>query len=154
LEKACIVLLGDISPSVAVALIEQADKHRSKQLIEKCFEVIDAETDGALSADSLTRLTKESLKRVVERSQLSPSDEIMIFRAVCAWAEAECARQGDNSPTPEKKRQVLGDVFNAVRFPTMSVEEFGEVGRCKLINCKFFLKLPHYLFGSIISIVK
>ncbi|VDM25669.1 unnamed protein product [Toxocara canis] len=148
-ESACIMLLGDLTPSVAVALLGQAKKHCSEQLMQKCLEVIDAQTDDALAADSWTRLSKEMLKTVVERSELAPSEEIMVFRAVCAWADAECARAGCKSATSQKKRDLLGDVFNAVRFPTMSVSEFAEVANSGMLTDEEIGLLFRYISSTI-----
>uniref|UniRef100_A0A9J2PIZ9 BTB domain-containing protein n=1 Tax=Ascaris lumbricoides TaxID=6252 RepID=A0A9J2PIZ9_ASCLU len=149
LENACIMLLGDIAPAVAVALLEQAKKHCSDELMRKCFDVIDSETDGALSSDSITKLNRETLKTIVERSELTPSDEIMIFRAVCAWADAECIRKGIEAATPQQKREILGDIFNAVRFPTMSVDEFGEVANSGMLTDQEIGILFRYLSSTV-----
>lgn len=45
-------LLGDLSPSRAISLLEQAQKFGSTELLDRCFEIIDNRTDEALSSDS------------------------------------------------------------------------------------------------------
>ncbi|OZC10915.1 BTB/POZ domain protein [Onchocerca flexuosa] len=133
LEKHCVELLGELTPSLAVALLEQAIKFGSEELLDRCHQVIDERSDEALSSDSLTATSIETLNKLVKRSELSPSGELSVFKAVCNWAEAECKRRGINE-TPENKRLVVGDVLNDVRFPTMTVEELGEAANSGLLS--------------------
>ncbi|EJD75886.1 BTB/POZ domain-containing protein [Loa loa] len=133
LEKHCVELLGELTPSLAVALLEQAISFGSEELLDRCHQVIDERSDEALSSDSLTTISIETLKKLVRRSELSPSGELSVFKAVCNWAEAECKRRGIDV-TSENKRLVVGDVLNDVRFPTMTVEELGEAANSGLLS--------------------
>ncbi|CAG9540056.1 unnamed protein product [Cercopithifilaria johnstoni] len=133
LEKQCVELLGELTPSLAVALLEQAINFDSEELLDRCYQVIDERSDEALSSDSLTAINIETLKKLVRRSELSPSGELSVFKAVFNWAEAECKRRGIDE-TSENKRLVVGDVLNDVRFPTMTVEELGEAANSGLLS--------------------
>ncbi|VDK80972.1 unnamed protein product [Litomosoides sigmodontis] len=133
LEKHCVELLGELTPSLAVALLEQAVNFGSEELLDRCHQVIDERSDEALSSDSLITVGIETLKKLVKRSELSPSGELSVFKAVCNWAEAECKRRGIEE-TSENKRLVVGDVLNDIRFPTMTVEELGEAANSGLLN--------------------
>uniref|UniRef100_A0A0R3S4L4 BTB domain-containing protein n=1 Tax=Elaeophora elaphi TaxID=1147741 RepID=A0A0R3S4L4_9BILA len=133
LEKHCVDLLGELTPSLAVALLEQAVSFGSEELLDRCHQVIDERSDEALSSDSLTNIGIETLKKLVKRSELSPSGELSVFKAVYNWAEAECKRRGIDE-TSENKRLVIGDVLNDVRFPTMTVEELGEAANSGLLS--------------------
>lgn len=133
LEKHCVELLGELTPSLAVALLEQAVNFGSEELLHRCHQVIDEQSDEALSSDSLTNVSIETLKKLVRRSELSPSGELSVFKAMCNWAVAECKRRGIEE-TAENKRLVVADVLNDVRFPTMTVEELGEVANSGILN--------------------
>uniref|UniRef100_A0A1I8EX36 BTB domain-containing protein n=1 Tax=Wuchereria bancrofti TaxID=6293 RepID=A0A1I8EX36_WUCBA len=133
LEKHCVELLGELTPSLAVALLEQAVNFGSEELLHRCNQVIDEQSDEALSSDSLTSVSIETLKKLVRRSELSPSGELSVFKAVCNWAAAECKRRGIEE-TAENKRLVVADVLNDVRFPTMTVEELGEVANSGILS--------------------
>ncbi|KAL3990858.1 BTB/POZ domain family protein [Acanthocheilonema viteae] len=133
LEKHCVELLGELTPSLAVALLEQAVNFGSEELLERCHQVIDERSDEALSSDSLANISIDTLKKLVKRSELSPSGELSVFRAVCNWATAECKRRGIDE-TSENKRLVVDDVLNDVRFPTMTVEELGEAANSGLLS--------------------
>lgn len=51
LEKHCVELLGELTPSLAVALLEQAVNFGSEELLDRCHQVIDERSDEALSSD-------------------------------------------------------------------------------------------------------
>ncbi|VDN31704.1 unnamed protein product [Gongylonema pulchrum] len=82
---------------------------------------------------TLAEINVETLKKIVARSDLSPSGELSVFKAVYNWAEAECKRR-KMEPTPQNRRLVMGDVFNEIRFPTMTVEELGETASSGVLS--------------------
>lgn len=44
-------MLGELTPSLAVALLEQAVSFGSDELLGRCYEIIDERSDEALSSD-------------------------------------------------------------------------------------------------------
>ncbi|VDN07912.1 unnamed protein product [Thelazia callipaeda] len=133
LEKHCVELLGELTPSLAVALLEQAVNFGSDELLERCYEVIDERSDEALSSDALLTVSIETLKKLVKRSELSPSGELSVFKAVCNWAEAECERRRIDA-TVANKRLIVKDILQEVRFPTMTVDELAEAANSGLLD--------------------
>ncbi|EJW87025.1 BTB/POZ domain-containing protein [Wuchereria bancrofti] len=144
LEKHCVELLGELTPSLAVALLEQAVNFGSEELLHRCNQVIDEQSDEALSSDSLTSVSIETLKNWLdvqsfhhqENCQFSKQCAIGLQRYILIFDyifSSECKRRGIEE-TAENKRLVVADVLNDVRFPTMTVEELGEVANSGILS--------------------
>uniref|UniRef100_A0A915BU54 BTB domain-containing protein n=1 Tax=Parascaris univalens TaxID=6257 RepID=A0A915BU54_PARUN len=136
LVLACVrYLMSCLTASNAVCLLAQARFFDEPFLMKRCFEVIDANTDEALSSPGLRDIDRDTLSAILERSELDPSNELVIFKAAQAWSEAECERQR-LEVTAENQRDVLGPVLSLIRFPLMTVHEFGEAASSSLLTCE------------------
>lgn len=123
LARACVQYLEtSLSARNACILLCQGRLFEEQDLMQQCWEVIDAQAEEALSSEGFTDIDFSTLESVLLRETLN-AREVSVFKAACRWAEAECKRR-DLELTAENKRQVLGDAFNLIRIPSMSLEEY------------------------------
>ncbi|CAG9530453.1 unnamed protein product [Cercopithifilaria johnstoni] len=133
---ACIRYLTTcLTASNALCLLSQARFFDEPFLMKRCLQVIDTNTDEALKSPGIRDIDRDTLITVLQRSELDPSSELVIFRAAQSWSEAECERR-EIEVNPSNQRQVLGPVLSLIRFPLMTVHEFGEAATSSLLNCE------------------
>ncbi|KAK3092251.1 hypothetical protein FSP39_000340 [Pinctada imbricata] len=123
LARSCVRFLEtSLSARNACILLSQGRLFEEQELMQRCWEVIDAQAEEALRSDGFTDIDINTLKTVLSRETLN-AKEVSVFNAACRWAEAECARN-ELDPTPENKRKVLGEALYLIRIPTMSLDEY------------------------------
>ncbi|XP_022087648.1 BTB/POZ domain-containing protein 6-like [Acanthaster planci] len=134
LAQACVCFLErSLSAKNACVLLSQSHLFEEPDLMQRCWEVIDAQAEVALASDSFLEVDYKTLESILMRETLNIK-EIVLFRAVSRWADAECSRKG-LYPNPENKRKVLGKALYLVRIPTMPVEEYAnEAAQCGLLT--------------------
>ena len=94
--------------------------------MDRCWEIIDKQTDEAVKTDGFATIERSLLEVVIVRDTLT-IEEIELFKAVDLWATKECERQG-LAADGASKRTILGEhVIKGIRFPTMKLEEFSSV---------------------------
>uniref|UniRef100_A0A914CQH1 BTB domain-containing protein n=2 Tax=Acrobeloides nanus TaxID=290746 RepID=A0A914CQH1_9BILA len=136
LVTACIrYLLNGLAPTNAICLLAQARLFQEEMLMQRCHEMIDKHTDIALQSESVTEVDRNTLMEVLGRSQLDPSSELVVFHAARSWAESECARL-KIPPTVDNLRATLGPAMKLIRFPRLSVNEFGVAASSALLTCE------------------
>ena len=109
-EKCTKYLCDNVTGSDVFSNLLQAQKFENRDLEDRCWEVIE-------------RQTEESL---VKREVLSVT-EAELFKAVDRWATEEGQRQGI-IPIGKTKRRLLGEeIVKGIRFPLMSLAEFATV---------------------------
>ncbi|XP_060564790.1 BTB/POZ domain-containing protein 3-like [Ruditapes philippinarum] len=123
LARACVQYLEtSLSARNACILLCQGRLFEEQELMEQCWEVIDAQAEEALASDGFVDIDFSTLESVLLRETLN-AREVTVFNAACRWAEAQCRRR-EVEPSAENKRKVLGESFNLIRIPSMSLEEF------------------------------
>ncbi|GFN82914.1 BTB/POZ domain-containing protein 6 [Plakobranchus ocellatus] len=123
LAKACVRFLEtSLSAKNACVLLSQGRLFEEVELMQRCWEVIDAQAEESLRSDGFIDIDKRTLETILSRETLN-TREICVYNAVCKWAKAECGRQGLEASSGNQ-RQVLGNCLNLVRFPAMTLEEF------------------------------
>ena len=94
--------------------------------MDRCWEIIDKQTEEAVKTDGFATIERSLLEAVVVRDTLT-IEEIELFKAVDLWATKACERQGLAADGASKKR-ILGEhEIKGIRFPTMKLEEFSSV---------------------------
>lgn len=101
-----------------------------KQLVEvgnaldkKSWKCIRERTDIVLGTPEFFEEDRSLVKHIFSLEMCSVS-EIEMFRALLAWADHRCRRQG-LSTLPEHRRNAAGSEFiELIRFPVMKAEEF------------------------------
>lgn len=106
----------------ACVLLSQSRLFEEHELMERCWEVIDAQAEVALLSEGFTEIDFYTLKNILQRETLNVP-EVVVFKAAMQWAEAECQRQR-LAPLPENKRKVLGEALYLIRLPAMTLEHF------------------------------
>lgn len=110
----------------------------------QCLGLIESNGKDVLTSVGFTEMPLDCLKTVVASDQLR-TNEINIFRACVAWAEAECGRQRLDL-TFENKRKVLSDVIPLIRFPLISsVDVAEEVVDSGVLSAEELVQLFSYL---------
>jgi len=107
-------------------IMPMAQKYEEKKLTDRCWEVIDNQSQAAMNSDEFTTIEHSLLEAVVSRETLT-INEIDLFEAVDLWATKKCRNQGLEA-NGEEKRRILGEkVVKAIRFPVMKQQEFASV---------------------------
>ena len=125
-EKCSEYLLTNLDPSNVFSILPSAQKYEEKDLVERCWKVIDDQTEQAAKSDGFATIQRSLLEAILVRDTLT-IEEIDLFKAVDLWATKECERQGLEADG-DTKRRILGEkTVKAIRFPTMSLEDFVSV---------------------------
>ncbi|KAK7872239.1 hypothetical protein R5R35_012097 [Gryllus longicercus] len=123
LARACVNYLEtSLTAKNACLLLSQSRLFEEPELMQRCWEVIDAQAEMALQSDGFPDIDIHTLESVLARETLN-CKEMHLFDAAMFWASAECLRR-ELEPTPQNQRIVLGNALYLVRIPTMNLEEF------------------------------
>ncbi|XP_038206449.1 BTB/POZ domain-containing protein 6-B isoform X2 [Zerene cesonia] len=121
--RACVNYLEtSLTAKNVCLLLSQSRLFEEPELMQRCWEVIDAQAEMALTSEGFVDVDVSTLESVLARETLN-CKEINLFEAALAWAQAECVRR-EIEPTPTNKRAMLGGAIYLIRFPTMTLEEF------------------------------
>ncbi|KAL9956921.1 hypothetical protein ACROYT_G038482, partial [Oculina patagonica] len=103
-----------------------AQKFEDKDLEDRCWEVIEMQTEEAVTSEEFVTLERSLVESVVKREMLNIK-EVELFKAVDRWAIKESERQRI-TPDGEAKRRILEEeIVKSIRFPLMSQKEFATV---------------------------
>jgi len=121
-EKCAEYLRDSVDASTVFFILTHAQKFEDKDLEERCWEVIEKQTEEALRSDEFVAVERSVVESVVTRERVNVT-EVELFKAVDRWATEESDRQGT---TPgDTKRRILGEeIVKAIRFPLMTEKEF------------------------------
>jgi len=116
----------NLKASNVLCILPHAQKFEDKDLEDRCWEVIEKQTEEAVTSDEFVTVERSLVEAVVERVGLNVK-EVELFKAVDRWVTEQCKRQGI-TPDGESKRRILGEeIVKAIRFPLMSQYEFASV---------------------------
>lgn len=93
------------------------------ELLTKCHAILDANADTILQSDSVDNLEHEMLIEMLSRDTLKLSSESVAFDCLQRWACQQCLKQR-RALTADNKRDILGKAIYAIRYLTMSLDEF------------------------------
>lgn len=123
LTERCVNTLSEfMQPGMVLEYLEEAKFYGDKELIEKCWNVIDKQTSEVVSSEAFSDISQETLIDLLKRDTLYIA-EVDLFKAVLKWSEIQCSKNGVQA-TDENKRKVLGNAVHEIRFRVMSQEEF------------------------------
>ena len=129
LVRVCVEYLErNVDASNACLLLSNSRLIEDTELLQRCLEVIDSQTEEAIQSDSFIDIDYQTLEQILVRDTLNIK-EAVLFAAVKRWAEAECIRQRRDT-SPQQCRDVLGDALFLLRFPIMTPVEFAD-GACQ-----------------------
>ncbi|KAL9956928.1 hypothetical protein ACROYT_G038489 [Oculina patagonica] len=119
-------LRDNLKASNVFCILPHAQKSEDKDLEDRCWEVIEMQTEEAVTSDEFVTLERSLVESVVKKEKLNVK-EVELFKAVDRWATKESERQGI-TPDGDAKRRILGEeIVKAIRFPLMSEKEFASV---------------------------
>ncbi|CAN8000668.1 unnamed protein product, partial [Ixodes hexagonus] len=125
LARACVAYLEtSLTARNACVLLSQSRLFEEPALAQRCWEIIDAQAELALSSDGFPDVDRPTLEAVLSRESLNARESV-VFEAALSWAGAECTRRGIE-PTPENRRECLGPALHLLRLPAMSLQEFAD----------------------------
>ncbi len=104
-------------------ILPHVQKFEDKDLEDRCWKVIEKQTEEAVTSDEFVTLERSLVETVVKRESLFVK-EVELFKAVDRWATKEIERQGMTPDGPLKRRILGEDIVKAIRFPLMSQAEF------------------------------
>ncbi|XP_055618543.1 BTB/POZ domain-containing protein 6-B isoform X2 [Toxorhynchites rutilus septentrionalis] len=123
LARACVNYLEtSLTAKNACLLLSQSRLFEEPELMQRCWEVIDAQAEMAIKSEGFVDIDLKTFETILARETLN-CKEIHLFEAALNWAHAACTKI-DIEPTSNNRRQVLGQALYLVRIPTMSLEEF------------------------------
>ena len=125
-EKCTEYLRHNLQASNVFCILPHAQKFADKDLEDRCWKVIEEQTEEAVTSDEFVTVERSVVETVVMREALNVK-EVELFKAVDRWATEQSKRQGI-IPDGESKRRILGEeIVKAIRFPLMTQEEFAAV---------------------------
>ena len=107
-------------------ILSFAKKYEEKALEDRCWKVIESQTEAAVTSEGFEKIDKSLLKQVVVREILAIK-EVSLFQAVDRWATKQCEKQGLAADGPMKRRVLGEEMVKAIRFPVMKGEEFAAI---------------------------
>ena len=143
-DKCTEYLREHLEASNVFSVLPQAQKFGDKDLEERCWKVIELQTENALTSKEFVTLERPLVESVVKRERLN-AREVDLFKAVDRWATKESERQRV-TPDGVVKRRILGEeIVKAIRFPVMSQKEFASVLDCDILTKEeIVLMMKHY----------
>lgn len=76
----------------------------------------------AIKSEGFVDIDSKTFETILARETLN-CKEINLFEAALTWAHNACYKS-DIEPTPQNKRQILGQALFLIRIPTMTLEQY------------------------------
>ncbi|XP_031620821.1 BTB/POZ domain-containing protein 6 isoform X2 [Contarinia nasturtii] len=123
LARACVNYLEtSLTAKNACLLLSQSRLFEEPELMQRCWEVIDAQAEMAIKSEGFVDIDMKTFESILSRETLN-CREIHLFEAAQTWAQSACTKM-DIDPSPQNRRNVLGSSLKMIRIPTMTLEEF------------------------------
>ena len=122
-EKCTAYLRDNLKASNVFCILPHAQKFEDKDLEDRCWEVIEKQTEEAVTSDEFVTVERSVVESVVKRERLNVK-EVELFKAVDRWVTKEGERQGTTCDGDSKRRILGEEIVKAIRFPLMSEKEF------------------------------
>eukprot|EP00112_Aurelia_sp_Birch-Aquarium-sp1_P016838 Seg385.9 transcript_id=Seg385.9/GoldUCD/mRNA.D3Y31 product="BTB/POZ domain-containing protein 3" protein_id=Seg385.9/GoldUCD/D3Y31 len=113
-----------ISEHNVLNVLQQCLLFEETTVIQQCFAIISENAAEILKEQSFLSINLPSITAILKLDTLNIK-EIDLFLAVDKWCSSQLIKEG-KVVCGESKREVLGDAVYMVRFPTMSLKEFGK----------------------------
>jgi len=115
-----------LSPKNLFNLVEIAKKYGMTEMQASLETIVDQffkNINKFVSTEEFLTLPRNILGLILNRDSL-PMDEVAVFQCACKWAEYQCIAHGfEQSGT--NIRGMLDDYLYSIRFPVMSIKDFG-----------------------------
>ena len=122
-QKCVEFLMRNLDLANVLCVLSHAQKFDEKNLVDRCWEMIENETEEVVKSEEFVQVDKSLLEAMVKRATLTIS-EVELFRTVDLWATEECKRQGVLA-SGKVKRRILGEqIVKNIHFPVMEEKDF------------------------------
>ena len=122
-EKCAEFMRKNLDASNVFSILSHAQKFEDKDLENRCWKVVEVQTEEALASDDFVVIDRSLVESVVKSEKLNVK-EVELFKAVNRWAEKKIENQGIASDG-NAKREIIGEeILKEIRFPLMSQKEF------------------------------
>ena len=101
-EKCTAYLRDNLKATNVLCILPHAQKFEDKDLEYRCWEVIEKQTEEALTSDEFVTVERSVVESIVKRERLNVT-EVELFKAVDRWAAKESERQGTSRDGDEKR---------------------------------------------------
>lgn len=130
--------------------LQQCHVYDETDFTKKCLELIDASTSKLIKDGKLNDLSETPLLLILERDSLNVK-EVDLFKGLLQWAENFCKTNGIEASIQAIREKFK--IFEKVRFPTMSMEEFSYCNRMKntFFTSEEILNIFQYISNGAIS---
>ena len=122
-EKCAKFLRKNLDASNAFSILSHAQKFEDKDLENRCWKVVEEQTEEALTSDDFVATERSLVESVVKRDKLNVK-EVELFKAVDRWAEKKIEEQGIVTDGNAKRRIIGEEIVKEIRFPLMSQKDF------------------------------
>ena len=152
-EKCPEYLRDNLIASNVFCILPHAEKFEDKELKNRCWEVIDEQTEEAITSDEFVTVERAVVESVVKREVLNVT-EVELFKAVNRWATKECERQGMISDGRTKRRILGEDIVKGIRFPLIPQKDFASVVfDSRILNLEEFGNMLKYYSGVLTTLL-
>ena len=150
-DKCSEYLRDNLEVANVFSILPHARKFEDKDLEDRCWAVIEKQTEEAVSSEEFVTLEKSLLESLVKREVLNIK-EVELFKAVDRWATKEMDRQGITSDSEAKRRIIGEETLKAIRFPLMSQKQFlSVVADSNILTMKEVVELMKHFNGILTS---
>ncbi|XP_017848533.1 BTB/POZ domain-containing protein 6-B isoform X2 [Drosophila busckii] len=123
LARACVNYLEvKLTAKNACLLLSQSRLFEEPELMQRCWEVIDAQAEMAVKSEDFVDIDLKTFESILSRETLN-CKEIHLFEAALNWALNACEKMSIDE-NAQNKRRLLGQALHLIRIPTMTLEEF------------------------------
>jgi len=123
------------SVDTVCAALQQSISLGEDELKEKSLKFVRENTRRVFNTEAFLHLPHNALEDVVSLDTVSETSERELFEACVKWARCQLRKLGNEHPSGEEIRNVLGDVLYKIRFPTMTQREFaGLTAHSKILS--------------------
>lgn len=115
-------LLSNLTDNNILLAFELSHLHRRATLYKACVQEIKNNYEFLLETKNFLECTRETVKYIV-MIDFEARNSFFIFEACMKWAKHVCETSNLNASS-ENLLKMLGDIFDVIRFSSMTVTEF------------------------------
>eukprot|EP00112_Aurelia_sp_Birch-Aquarium-sp1_P026426 Seg937.3 transcript_id=Seg937.3/GoldUCD/mRNA.D3Y31 product="BTB/POZ domain-containing protein 2" protein_id=Seg937.3/GoldUCD/D3Y31 len=120
-DECCKFLLDSLTVENVLKVLSQCVLVDEKEMANQCLKLVRVRIRELVRTEEFLKLDLQSLKCILALNTLDIK-ELDGFLAVDKWCVHQLEQQG-KEVTPEGKRELLGNVIDLIRFPTLSIKE-------------------------------
>ncbi|XP_076050298.1 uncharacterized protein LOC143030922 [Oratosquilla oratoria] len=118
-------IASNVKEETMPAVLDTSVLYEDAALKKKCKEILDRDPDAVMMPETVSHLSKETLRDLLTDETLAFSSEVVPFRGLIAWGKAHLGQQEE--PSGSTLRAKIGDdLLKEVRFLDMTCDEILE----------------------------